>query len=86
MVARKTPAAKPAAKPTTGSAGRTMSNAALVRQVAALTARVEALEGIVNSAKLRQQQAVAAKLAQNPEKVAALRELLDLAENAVPGP
>ena len=60
--------------------GHSTSNTALTRKVDALTKRVEALEDTINSAKQRQQQALAAKLAQNPQGVAQLRQLLELVE------
>lgn len=60
---------------------RPTSNTALARRVDELTARLEALEGIIKPAIARQQKAAAAKLAQNPEQLAQLKSLLELAES-----
>lgn len=66
-------------KPTNGT--RPTSNTTLARRVDDLEKRVLAMESVVNSARQRQQQAVAAKLAQNPNQLAELESLLALAKN-----
>lgn len=70
------PRKKPAARPT--------SNATLVRRMDELDERVKALEDMVEAAKQRQQQMAAQQLAQNPEQLAQLRTVLDMAAKATP--
>lgn len=65
-------AKKPGARPT--------SNAAILRKLEDIDRRLTEVESVVANAKTRQQQAAAAQLAQHPEKLAALRALVDLAE------
>lgn len=61
---------------------RPTSNAKLLEKFIDLETRVEALESMVNAAKLRQQQEIAAKLAANPSQLAELQSLLQLAQQA----
>lgn len=60
---------------------RPVSNAALARRLDTLEERLRDVETIVDSAKQRQQQAAAAKLAQNPQQLEQLKQLLAMAEN-----
>lgn len=66
--------ATPAPKP------RPASVAKLSESLRALEARVESLEGLLESAKLQRQREAAAKLAQNPEQLKALAALVQLAQ------
>lgn len=64
---------------TTNTQQRPTSNAALVKRLDALESRVVELEGVLMQARDRQQQAAAAKLSQDPEKLAALKALVEMA-------
>lgn len=70
------PRKKPAAHPT--------SNAALVRRIDELDARVKHLEGLVEAAQNRQRQLMAQQLAQNPEQLEQLQAVLDMASKSTP--
>lgn len=54
---------------------------AISKRLDAFDERLKAVEHIVGAAKRKQQQAAAAKLAQNPEQLNALKELLAMAED-----
>lgn len=56
------------------------SNTTLAKRVDELTARVEALEDVLNAARIHQQQQVAAQLAQNPARMQELQALLEMAQ------
>jgi hypothetical protein len=68
-----------AARKTT--APRTNTATAISKRLDAFDERLKAVEEIVGAAKRKQQQAAAAKLAQNPEQLNALKELLAMAED-----
>jgi hypothetical protein len=63
---------------------RPTSNAKILQKVLDLETRVETLESAINTAKLQQQRAAAAKLAANPEQLAQLKALIDLASETQP--
>jgi hypothetical protein len=63
-------------------APRTNTATALAKRLDAFDDRLRAVEDLVGAAKRKQQQAAAAKLAQNPEQLSALRDLLALAEES----
>lgn len=71
---------KPAARRPTTGIGK------LSAEVNDLKLRVGQLEALVETARTRQQQAAAARLAKDPEQLAALKALLDMAEGATAAP
>lgn len=58
---------------------RPTSNAALARRLSDLDERVAAIEKLIAVAELKKQQALAAKLAQDPAQLAQLESVLKLA-------
>lgn len=71
---RATPPRRPKATRATTGIGK------LSAEVNDLKLRVGQLEALVDTARVRQQQAAAQRLAQNPEQMAALQALLEMAK------
>jgi len=70
-----TPSKKPA---------RPTSNAKLAEKYEDLDRRLKAIEDMVEAAQTRQAQLAAQRLAQNPEQLAQLQQVLDMASKATP--
>lgn len=76
---RKTPAKK------TGARKTPQPKLTVEQRLSALEAQMGQIVAMMEAAKTQRQQALAARLAQNPGKLAELKALVDAAENGIAG-